>query len=318
MSDLADKVLRGDVLATARLIRDLDDGIDGAIAELKVLYPQTGKAEVIGVTGAPGVGKSTLVSRMIENFRARGKKVGVIAVDPTSPFSGGAVLGDRIRMQNHFNDPGVFIRSMATRGHLGGLSSSAYEIIKVLDAFGSEVILVETVGVGQDEVEIAGAAQTTVVVLTPGMGDEIQNLKAGILEIADVLVVNKADREGAQVTVQGLRRLLEMGGFDRKGWHPPICLTVGTDGTGIPDLIKAVDQHREFWNRQKAQPGFEHKRREEDFLRILQGQAVNKLIVSLRRNGCLEEIVARITRGESDPYSESEKVLKLGDYARNE
>ncbi len=313
MSDLTDKVLSGDVLSTAHLIRDLDDGIDGAIAELKILYSHTGKAEIIGITGAPGAGKSTLVSRLIENFRSRGKRVGVIAVDPTSPFSGGAVLGDRIRMQNHFNDPGVFIRSVATRGHLGGLSSSAYEIIKVLDAFGSDVILVETVGVGQDEVEIAEAAHTTVVVLTPGMGDEIQNLKAGILEIADVLVVNKADREGAQVTAQGLRRLLEMGGFDRKGWHPPICLTVGTDGTGLPDLVQAVDRHREFLNQQKAQPEFEKKRREEDFLRILQGQAVNKLIVSLRHSGSLDQIVSRLVRGESDPYSESEKVLKLGD-----
>ncbi len=313
MSDLTDKVLSGDVLSTAHLIRDLDDGMDGAIAELKILYPHTGKAEIIGITGAPGAGKSTLVSRLIENFRSRGKRVGVIAVDPTSPFSGGAVLGDRIRMQNHFNDPGVFIRSVATRGHLGGLSSSAYEIIKVLDAFGSDVILVETVGVGQDEVEIAEAAHTTVVVLTPGMGDEIQNLKAGILEIADVLVVNKADREGAQVTAQGLRRLLEMGGFDRKGWHPPICLTVGTDGTGLPDLVQAVDRHREYLNQQKAQPEFEKKRREEDFLRILQGQAVNKLIVSLRHSGSLDQIVSRLVRGESDPYSESEKVLKLGD-----
>ena len=309
MSSLSEMILEGDVLSAARLIRDLDDGLPGAITELKCLYPHTGRAKIIGVTGAPGSGKSTLVNRMIEQYRSRELKVGVIAIDATSPFSGGAVLGDRIRMQNHFNDPGVFIRSVATRGHLGGLSSSAHEIIKVLDAFGSQVILVETVGVGQDEVEIASAAQTTVVVLTPGMGDEIQNLKAGILEIADVLVVNKADREGTDITVQGLQRLLDLGGFEQKGWRPIICATIANTGKGIPELMQALDEHREFWEQQKKQTAFRKRRIENDFIRILQGQALTSLILSIRRDGTLERIVEQLFRGDSDPYTEAEKVL---------
>lgn len=310
MPVFSELILKGDVRATARLIRDLDDGIPEAISELKALYPHTGKARIIGVTGAPGAGKSTLANRMIEYFRAREEKVGVIAVDPTSPFSGGAVLGDRIRMQNHFNDPGVFIRSVATRGHLGGISSSAYEIIKVLDAFGCAVILVETVGVGQDEVEIAGAAHTTVVVLTPGMGDEIQNLKAGILEIADILVVNKSDRDGADATIQGLKRLLDLGGFDHKEWRPPICATAANEGRGIPELMEEIGKHRKYWEEQNAPGSLKKNRIEEDFLRILQGQALSSLVFGIRQDGTLEGIINRLNRGESDPYTEAERVLQ--------
>ncbi|NTU47900.1 MAG: methylmalonyl Co-A mutase-associated GTPase MeaB, partial [Syntrophobacteraceae bacterium] len=196
--DIVDLILEGEVRATARLLRDIDDQIPSAQSILKELYPHTGKAYVVGFTGSPGVGKSTLVDQMALRYRKEGRTVGILAVDPTSPFSGGAILGDRIRMQRHFLDSGVFIRSLATRGHFGGLTRSTNDMINVLDAMGKDVILVETVGVGQDEVEIAHSAHTTIVVTIPGMGDEIQAIKAGIMEIGNIFVVNKADREGSR------------------------------------------------------------------------------------------------------------------------
>src|SRR5512142_2998460 len=201
---VVEQILRGEVRAAARLMRELDDGVASARETLKHLYRHSGRAHIIGLTGSPGAGKSTLTDRLIQNLRQAGKTVGVVAVDPTSPFSGGAILGDRIRMQRHATDDGVFIRSLATRGHFGGLTASARAVITVLDAMGKDYILVETVGVGQDEVEIAATAYTTVVVTVPGLGDDIQAIKAGILEVADILVVNKADREGASRTYQDL------------------------------------------------------------------------------------------------------------------
>ena len=221
------KILAGDLRTVARLIRDIDDGLSEARGLLKELYPYTGKAYVIGITGAPGVGKSTLVDRMIQYLRAQGKTVGVLAVDPTSPFSGGAILGDRIRMQRHSTDEGVFIRSLATRGHFGGLTSSTRGAIAVLDAMGKDYILVETVGVGQDEIEIVRAAHTTLIIVIPGMGDDIQAIKAGILEAGDVFVINKSEREGVQKTRQELMMMIEMD-KDRGtkgGWKPTIFLT---------------------------------------------------------------------------------------------
>src|SRR5580658_3294210 len=211
MLDLAKRVLAGEVRAVARALRHIDDRAPPYIDLLKDLFPHTGKAYVIGVTGNPGAGKSTLTDRLIEVFRERGKTVAVIAVDPTSPFSGGAILGDRIRMQRHAEDPGTFIRSVATRGHLGGLSRSARDMVRVLDAYGAGVILVETVGVGQDELEITRTAHSTLVVVAPGMGDEVQATKAGILECADVFAVNKADREGADSTVRDLELMIALG-----------------------------------------------------------------------------------------------------------
>ena len=211
--DVIELIRQGDIRATARLMRDLDEGEPQAREVLKELYKHTGRAHIVGITGSPGVGKSTLTDRLIQHLRQQGKTVGVVAVDPTSPFSGGAILGDRIRMQRHATDEGVFIRSLATRGHFGGLTVSARAIIHVLDAMGKDFILVETVGVGQDEVEIAGAAHTTIVVTVPGMGDDIQAIKAGILEIGDIFVINKADREGADRTYQ------DSGHHDR---HAPV------------------------------------------------------------------------------------------------
>ena len=207
---LTDGILKGDIRAAARLMRYIDDEVASAREELKNLFPHTGRAHIIGLTGAPGTGKSTLVDTLIQAFRDKGKTVGVIAVDPTSPFTGGAILGDRIRMQRHSLDPDVFIRSLATRGNLGGLSRSTHEIVDVMDAMGKDVILVETVGVGQDEVEIVRLAHTNIVVLIPGMGDEIQAIKAGILEVGDIFVINKSERDGADKTVREMEIMLDM------------------------------------------------------------------------------------------------------------
>src|SRR5512133_3400467 len=210
MDAIAQRVLDGDVRAAARLMRDLDDGLPSATESLRALFPRTGRAYVIGLTGSPGAGKSSLTDRLVAHYRAAGKTVGVVAVDPTSPFTGGAILGDRIRMQDHALDPGVFIRSMATRGNLGGLSRATAGVVAVMDAMGKDVVVVETVGVGQDEIEVAALAHTVVVVAVPGLGDDVQAIKAGVLEIADVFAVNKADRDGADRTVRDLQTMLEL------------------------------------------------------------------------------------------------------------
>ena len=238
-------ILAGDVRAAARLMRDLDDRRPEALTALKALFPHTGTAYVVGITGNPGAGKSTVVDALIAHYRAAGERVGVIAVDPTSPFTGGAILGDRIRMNRHALDPGVFIRSLATRGHLGGLSRSTFDIAHVLDAMGFQRVLIETVGVGQDEVDVMRAAHTTVVVTVPGLGDDIQAIKAGLLEVADVLVVNKADRDGADRTERDLMQMLDLRA-DRR--DVPIVKTIATRGlaagSGLPELATAIEAHR--------------------------------------------------------------------------
>ncbi|HXN33160.1 MAG TPA: methylmalonyl Co-A mutase-associated GTPase MeaB, partial [Polyangiaceae bacterium] len=269
--DLVQRVLAGEVRAVARAMRIVDDRTPGSRDLLKALWPHTGRAWVLGVTGNPGVGKSTLCDRLIEAYRGRGNRVGVVAVDPTSPYTGGAILGDRIRMSRHVMDEGVFIRSLATRGHLGGLSRSARDVVRVLDASGHDVVIVETVGVGQDELEITRTAHTTLVVMAPGMGDEVQAIKAGILECADVFTVNKADREGADGAVRDLELMIALGDDTIRGlsksrghathtaadgfvaaspaasgdrWRPPIVKCVSTRGEGIAELVAALDRHR--------------------------------------------------------------------------
>jgi len=240
--ELAEKVLAGDRRAVARAISMVEDGASG-LAELSgVLYPRTGGAYTVGLTGSPGVGKSSLAEHLVRAARSRQQTVAVLAIDPTSPFTGGALLGDRLRMQAHATDPGVFIRSMATRGHLGGMALAAPEAIRVLDASGRDLVLVETVGVGQAEVEVATAADTTLVVLQPGWGDAVQAAKAGILEVADVFVVNKADREGAGDVVRDLKGMLRMG--PKLEWEPPIVRTSTMNGDGIDELWEAISGHR--------------------------------------------------------------------------
>ncbi|TMK81478.1 MAG: methylmalonyl Co-A mutase-associated GTPase MeaB [Actinobacteria bacterium] len=246
-TSIADGVLAGDRRAVARAISLVEDGSADLPPLSEAIYPRTGRAHTVGLTGAPGVGKSSLAGQLVAGARARGRTVAVLAIDPTSPFTGGALLGDRLRMQAHATDPGVFIRSMATRGHLGGMALAAPEAIRILDASGKDLIIVETVGVGQAEVEVATAADTTLVVVQPGWGDAVQASKAGILEIADLFVVNKADRDGADDAVRDLRNMLRMG--PRGEWEPPIVRTSTVTGDGAEELWEAIERHHEYGTR---------------------------------------------------------------------
>ncbi len=306
-------VLRGDVRTASRLMRDLDDGISQAREILKQIYPYSGLAHIVGITGSPGVGKSTLTDRLIQHLRVEGKTVGVVAVDPTSPFTGGALLGDRIRMQRHALDEGVFIRSLATRGHFGGLTASARAVINVMDAMGKDYILVETVGAGQDEVEIAGAAYTTIVVTVPGLGDEVQASKAGILEIADILVVNKADREGAARAYQDLLNMLEMQTFrGDHHWRPRVLMVQANEDQGVVELMEVIREHQEFLyqDQGKALNEARYKHLRQEFLELLKEGLLSRLVEQLSANGRLEAILQRILEKRVDPYSATESLVK--------
>lgn len=305
---LAEAILRGEVRAAARLMRDIDDEIPSAREELKALFPHTGKAHIIGITGSPGTGKSTLVDHIIQCLRQRNRTVGVVAVDPTSPFTGGAILGDRVRMQRHSTDEGVFIRSLATRGHLGGLSRSTHDIVDVMDAMGKDVVLVETVGVGQDEVEIVRLAHTNIVVLIPGMGDEIQAIKAGILEVGDIFVVNKADRDGADKTVREIEIMLEMNQYGPEDWRPVVVKTEAIHHRGLEELVDQVERHRAFlgdrlWlERQKT-------RIQGKFMEILRDLLYQEGVGRLEKSGLWTDLLEGLAARSTDPYSASEKAL---------
>jgi LAO/AO transport system kinase len=307
-----DKILAGDIRTGARLMRDLDDRRPDALTTLKALFPHTGKAYLVGVTGNPGAGKSTVVDALIAHYRAAGERVGVVCVDPTSPFSGGAILGDRIRMQRHALDPDVFIRSLATRGHLGGLSRSTFDVAHVLDAMGFTRILIETVGVGQDEVEVMKAAHTTIVVTVPGLGDDIQAIKAGLLEIADVLVVNKADREGADRTERDLLHMLDLrASGDRKDVE--IVRTIATrgtaDGSGIRELGAAVERHRE-----RVWQGPDADARATARATAHLGELVRTLLTdraarAMAAQGGLGEIARAVVERRVDPWTVAEQLV---------
>ncbi len=315
----ADRVLSGDVRAVARLMRGLDDGLPAAEETLRRLFPHTGKAYVVGLTGAPGTGKSSLTDRLIAHHRRAGRTVGVVAVDPTSAFSGGAILGDRIRMQEHSTDPGVFIRSLGTRGHLGGLSRSTSDVVLVLDAMGKDVVIVETVGVGQDEIEVASLAHTVVVVVVPGAGDDVQAIKAGVLEIADVFAVNKADREGADRAVRDLQIMLELRrtaaggaavgsgagvGSGASDWEPPIVRTVAIENQGIDDLAGAVERHREHLDRTGERRTRETARARAGFVAVLRERLLAGALERLEaETGELDAVAARIAARQADPYA---------------
>lgn len=311
---IVDQILAGEVRATARLLRDIDDRIPSARDILRELYPHTGKAYVIGFTGSPGVGKSTLVDQLALRYRKEGLTVGILAVDPTSPFTGGAILGDRIRMQRHFLDSGVFIRSLATRGHFGGLTRSTNDMINVLDAMGKDVILVETVGVGQDEVEITHSAHTTILITIPGMGDEVQAIKAGIMEIGSVFVVNKADREGSRKTIRELRNMIELGLRRREtnGWEPPIVETEAVKARGIEELYQAIQKHRQFLltNDSGQLDEVLQKRARTQFVEALRDEALQTLLRRLESRGTsLDTMIQKIVDKEADPYSLVQDVL---------
>jgi len=307
--ELTRKILEGDVRAAARLMTMIENGVLEARAALKSLYAHTGSGYIIGITGPPGSGKSTLTDQLTDELRKRRKTVGIVAVDPTSPFTGGAILADRIRMQRHSLDADVFIRSMATRGHLGGLARATNDIVDVMDAAGKEVILIETVGVGQDEVEVMGTAHTCVVVSVPGLGDEVQAIKAGILEIGDIFVVNKADREGADRTATELEMMLHMAP-DTGGWLPKVYKTVATKGKGIVELVNAICEHKAFLDERDLRKKKGRERSERAFLTLLQETLTARTIERFKRNGSMKDLIARIADRELDPYTAVDEVLE--------
>jgi LAO/AO transport system kinase len=311
MTDIS-AILHGDIRAGARLMRDIDDRRPHAMTALKALFPHTGQAYITGITGNPGAGKSTVVDAMISHYRAAGERVGVVCVDPTSPFSGGAILGDRIRMQRHALDNDVFIRSLATRGYLGGLSRSTFDIVAVLDAMGYTRILVETVGVGQDEVDVMKAAHTTVVVTVPGLGDDIQAIKAGLLEIADVLVVNKSDREGADRTERDLLHMLDLRAHGERK-EVEIVRTVATRstaaGSGITELCAAIELHRaKVWQGPEAAQRAV-RRRAAHLTELLRALVADRVEQALAQRGGLADVAAAVEARNGDPWSAAEEIL---------
>ena len=307
-AELVERTRAGDRGALARLLSLIETGGADAVDAVARLYPHTGSAWTIGVTGAPGAGKSTLTDRLIARLRRDGEEVGVLAVDPSSPLTGGAILGDRVRMQAHATDPGVFIRSMATRGHQGGLALATPQAVRVLDAAGKPWVIIETVGVGQVEVDVAGAADTTVVVVTPGWGDAIQANKAGLLEVADVLVVNKADRAGLDETVRDLRNMLEWSGSS-SDWTPPIVETVATEGRGVDELWDAVTAHRAHLERD-GDVATRRTARLRDELRGLVGARLGQRAASLCEGARFDELVDRVAARSVDPHAAVDALLR--------
>jgi LAO/AO transport system kinase len=298
----------GDARALARLLSLVENGAPALRAVMAALAPLTGRARIIGLTGAPGVGKSTVTAALVAAYRARDLRVGVLAVDPTSPFSGGALLGDRVRMQDHATDPGVFIRSMATRGHLGGLSRAAPQALRVLDAAGFDVLLLETVGVGQAEVEVASLADTTLVLVAPGMGDAIQAAKAGILEVADVFVVNKADKPGAQEAVRDLRTMIAMAQRGQGEWKPPIVTTVAARGEGIDELAGAVDAHWSWLDSSGQREARRRARAREEITAIAVAE-LRQRVGGPPGNSRLDALADRVAAGDLDPFAAADELV---------
>jgi LAO/AO transport system kinase len=306
-SDLIDKMRQGSVRALSRLVSRVENRDPGWMEAMQQIYPLSGKARLIGVTGSPGAGKSTLTNGMARDLVSRGFKVGIIAVDPSSPFSGGSLLGDRVRMKDLWNLDQVFIRSMATRGALGGLNQSARDVAKILDAFGKDFVLIETVGVGQDEVEVVRAADLVLLVCVPGQGDGVQALKAGIMEIADIFVVNKADREGAEEVFLDIQAMLDLDPTQDNS-RPPVLRTVANQNEGLPELVNVVlnlltsSGHRRVW---------QDVRIREELIGLLEKQLLGLIIQYWEKDGGLEKAMRQIERGERDPYSIVQETLDL-------
>src|SRR6202158_4969687 len=310
----ADQIRAGDVRAMARAITAIEDHDPHAEELLKQIFPSTGRAHVIGVTGAPGTGKSTLVDRLAAHYRSRGDQVGIIAVDPTSPYTGGAILGDRIRMQGHASDAGIFIRSMATRGFLGGLARSTAEVALLLDAAGKRQVLIETVGVGQDEIDIVRLADCTLVLLVPGMGDDVQNMKAGLMEIADIFVLNKADREGADRLEQQLLAMLSLV-MPRDGWHPPVVRTVASENKGIEELSETVAKFRKHFESsgQRQRKHVEHWKKR--LVELLESRLLHRVLGGAGGEQRLSELSQAVAERKLDPFTAVNEILKISGLA---
>jgi LAO/AO transport system kinase len=309
LAELVERARDGDPRAVARLISQVEDASPALREVMALLAPHTGRAAVLGVTGSPGVGKSTTTSALVTAFRADGRRVGVLAVDPSSPFSGGALLGDRVRMQEHATDPGVYIRSMATRGHLGGLAWATPQALRVLDAAGCDVVIIETVGVGQSEVEVAALADTTLVLLAPGMGDGIQAAKAGILEVGDVFVVNKADRDGADQVVRDLRGTIRLAERGPGEWREPIVKTVAVRGEGLDEVVEAIDKHR-AWMERAGELARRRGRRARDEIEAIAVTALRRRFGDVHGDARLDVLAEKVLTGELDPYAAADEIIE--------
>ena len=304
----ADQIRAGDVRAMARAITAIEDHDPHAEELLKQIFPSTGRAHVIGVTGAPGTGKSTLVDRLAAHYRSRGDQVGIIAVDPTSPYTGGAILGDRIRMQGHASDAGTFIRSMATRGSLGGLARATGDVALILDAAGKQHVLVETVGVGQDEVDIVRLADCTLVLLVPGMGDDVQSMKAGLMEIADIFVLNKSDREGVDHLEAQLEAMLELAP-ERNGWKPKILRTVATENKGVDELAAAIAEYREHFDRASDRQSKKVEQWKRRLITLAGELFLERAIPGPKGEAALDALAREVADKKKDPYAAVNELL---------
>jgi len=310
LDGMVERILKGDFRAIARVLTMVENDSPEAMPHLRELFAHTGRCFSVGVTGSPGAGKSTFVDRLTDLYRLQQKKVGIIAVDPTSPFTGGAILGDRIRMQSRSVDPGTFIRSMATRGHAGGITRATSDFLIVMDAAGFDIVIIETVGVGQGEVEIAKMANATVLLLVPGMGDDIQAMKAGIMEIGDIYVINKADHPGADRTEAELNGLLSMSSRS-DGWKPPVIRTVATEGMGIEACATALAEYRSFLSTSDIQRAVTIQAQKERLLELACMQAREALLQDTAKAARIEELAVLIADRKLDPFSAAEEVLQL-------
>lgn len=302
-----DRLKTGDARALARAITTVENRNAGWAELLKALFPQTGRARILGLTGSPGAGKSTLVDQLAKHYRKQDRTVGIIAVDPTSPYTGGAILGDRIRMQDHFSDPGIYIRSMATRGSLGGLARATADVATVFDAAGRDLIMIETVGVGQDEVDIVRLADITIVILVPGMGDDVQSIKAGIMEIADIFVINKSDRDGAERVEREIRTLQSLA-IRSDHWTPPIVKTVASDGTGIAELAAAIEQYESYLKKEDLALQHSVENWQKRLLEMLRDALLEQAQERLG-NGNLERFATEVAEHKRDPYSLVQEIV---------
>jgi LAO/AO transport system kinase len=306
---LVERLKQGDRAAASRLMTVVENRQVGYREALRLTAPLTGRAHVLGVTGPPGAGKSTLVSALIKHYRAEGKTVGVVAVDPTSAISGGAILGDRIRMLGFYQDPGVFVRSMASRGRLGGLAAATADVVRIMDAFGRDVIIIETVGVGQDEISIAGLADTTLLVEVPGMGDDVQALKAGVLEIAEVLVINKSDREGADRLANQIKTTMRLLPQAEDAWLPPIVKTVAHEAVGIVELAAAVEKHRAYLLERGRLQGDRRERLRAEVLERARDLMLRRLMQDIEQNGKLDVVLDDLMAHRTDPASAAHALV---------